>query len=160
MLEVINQDYVAGTAKTTDCRNIRLFSSKFWENADTCNHHWTLIQMRNIYAGAVIIENVFNIIPEWTGCLYQASSKGLFYCPGAVPIKYLWLLYSATCLWISGFIDPRVRKVNGVMKMDNDFANCGRDTENRKQAPGHLFRTRYHRETVHGGCVGLVFSLY
>lgn len=110
MLEVINQDYVR-TARANGLSEQKIIGKYTLKNALIPVITIIGLQMRNIVAGAVIIENVFNIPGIGQMLVTGIQQRDYFMVQGCVLIISIVTVFCNLFVDIAyGFIDPRVRK--------------------------------------------------
>ena len=113
MLEVINQDYVR-TARANGLSEPKIIFKYTLKNALIPVITIIGLQMRNIVAGAVIIENVFNIPGIGQMLVSGIQQRDYFIVQGCVLIISMVTVFCNLFVDIAyGFIDPRVRKSMG-----------------------------------------------
>lgn len=113
ILEVINQDYVR-TARANGLSESKIIFKYTLKNALIPVITIIGLQMRNIVAGAVIIENVFNIPGIGQMLLNGIQQRDYFMVQGCVLIISMVTVFCNLFVDIAyGFIDPRVRKSMG-----------------------------------------------
>ncbi len=113
ILEVINQDYVR-TARANGLSERKIIFKYTLKNALIPVITIIGLQMRNIVAGAVIIENVFNIPGIGQMLLSGIQQRDYFIVQGCVLIISMVTVFCNLFVDIAyGFIDPRVRKSMG-----------------------------------------------
>lgn len=110
ILEVINQDYVR-TARANGLSERKIIFKYTLKNALIPVITIIGLQMRNIVAGAVIIENVFNIPGIGQMLLNGIQQRDYFIVQGCVLIISMMTVFCNLFVDIAyGFIDPRIRK--------------------------------------------------
>lgn len=110
MLEVINQDYVR-TARANGLAESKIIGKYTLKNALIPVITIIGLQMRNIVAGAVIIENVFNIPGIGQMLVTGIQQRDYFMVQGCVLIIAIVTVFCNLFVDVAyGFIDPRVRK--------------------------------------------------
>lgn len=110
MLEVINQDYVR-TARANGLAESKIIGKYTLKNALIPVITIIGLQMRNIVAGAVIIENVFNIPGIGQMLVTGIQQRDYFMVQGCVLIISIVTVFCNLFVDVAyGFIDPRVRK--------------------------------------------------
>jgi peptide/nickel transport system permease protein len=110
MLEVINQDFVR-TARANGLSEGRIIFRYTLKNALIPVVTIIGLQMRNIVAGAVIIENVFNIPGIGQMLVSGVQQRDYFIVQGCVLIISMVTVFCNMFVDIAyGLIDPRVRK--------------------------------------------------
>lgn len=113
MLEVISQDYVR-TARANGLPESKIIFKYTLKNALIPVVTIIGLQMRNIVAGAVIIENVFNIPGIGQMLVSGIQQRDYFIVQGCVLIISMVTVFCNLFVDIAyGFIDPRVRKSVG-----------------------------------------------
>lgn len=110
ILEVINQDYVR-TARANGLSEKKVIFKYTLKNALIPVVTIIGLQMPNIVAGAVIIENVFNIPGIGQMLINGIQQRDYFMVQGCVLIISMVTIFCNLFVDIAyGFIDPRVRK--------------------------------------------------
>lgn len=110
ILEVISQDYVR-TARANGLSERKIIFKYTLKNALIPVITIIGLQMRNIVAGAVIIENVFNIPGIGQMLLNGIQQRDYFMVQGCVLIISMMTVFCNLFVDIAyGFIDPRIRK--------------------------------------------------
>lgn len=113
MLEVINQDYVR-TARANGLSENKIIFKYTLKNALIPVVTIIGLQMRNIVAGAVIIENVFNIPGIGQMLVSGIQQRDYFIVQSCVLIISVVTVFCNLFVDIAyGLIDPRVRKSMG-----------------------------------------------
>lgn len=113
MLEVVGQDYVR-TARANGLPEGKIIVKYTLKNALIPVITIIGLQMRNIVAGAVIIENVFNIPGIGQMLVTGVQQRDYFMVQGCVLIIAMVTVFCNLFVDIAyGFIDPRVRKSMG-----------------------------------------------
>lgn len=113
MLEVINQDYVR-TARANGLPEKKIILKYTLKNALIPVVTIIGLQMRNIVAGAVIIENVFNIPGIGQLLLQGIQQRDYFIVQACVLVISIVTIFCNLFVDVAyGFIDPRVRKSMG-----------------------------------------------
>lgn len=113
MLEVINQDYIR-TARANGLPEWRIILRHTLKNALIPVITIIGLQMRNIVAGAVIIENVFNIAGIGQMLLSGIQQRDYFMAMACVLVISVMTIFCNLFVDIAyGLIDPRVRKSMG-----------------------------------------------
>lgn len=110
ILEVISQDYVR-TARANGLSERKIIFKYTLKNALIPVITIIGLQMRNIVAGAVIIENVFNIPGIGQMLLNGIQQRDYFMVQACVLVISMMTVFCNLFVDIAyGFIDPRIRK--------------------------------------------------
>ena len=110
MLEVINQDYIR-TARANGLSEGRVILRHTLKNALIPVITIIGLQMRNIVAGAVVIENIFNIPGIGQMLLNGIMQRDYFMAMACVLVISAMTIFCNLFVDLAyGFIDPRVRK--------------------------------------------------
>lgn len=110
MLEVINQDYIR-TARANGLPESRIILRHTLKNALIPVVTIIGLQMRNIVAGAVVIENIFNIPGIGQMLLSGIQQRDYFMAMACVLVISMMTIFCNLLVDVAyGFIDPRIRK--------------------------------------------------
>ncbi len=113
ILEVINQDYIR-TARANGLPESKIIMGHTLKNALIPVVTIIGLQMRNIVAGAVIIENIFNIPGIGQLLLSGIQGRDYFIVMACVLVISIVTVFCNLFVDIAyGYIDPRVRKSMG-----------------------------------------------